>query len=107
MYVARRAFRNYNQMILPGSIVEPAGIKWFKTRLKDRVIIEVTPQNFSEWNEYFKQKFGVSLKELANAVTKGADGVTVVGPVVKQTVEPAAKPVKEPVKVTVKASVNT
>ena len=61
MYVARRAFRNYNQMILPGSIVEPGSVKWFKTRLKDRIIVEVNAHNFDEWNAYFKGKFGISL----------------------------------------------
>ena len=82
MYVARKAFRNYNQMILPGSVVEPASIKWFKTRLKDRVIIEVTPHNLAMWNEYFEQKFGVSLKKQDE----------------KQDKEPVKEPIKEPVK---------
>lgn len=63
MYVVRRAFRNNNQMILPGSVVEPGSIKWFKTRLKDRIIVEVNAQNFNQWNEYFKAKFGVTLEK--------------------------------------------
>ena len=61
MYVARRAFRNNNHIVLPGSIVEPGSIKWFKTRLKDRVIVEVNAHNFKQWSEYFKAKFGVTL----------------------------------------------
>ena len=62
MYVARRAFRNYGKMITPGSIIEPGAVKWFKTRLKDRQIIEVTSQSFKEWKEYFADKYDVELK---------------------------------------------
>ena len=67
MFVVRRSFRNYGLMMLPGSVVEPASIKWFKTRLKDRYIIEVTAHNFDMWKEYFKDKFGVELKAEAEA----------------------------------------
>lgn len=63
MYVARRAFRNYNQMVLPGSVVEPGSTKWFKTRLKDKTIVEINAHNFKQWAEYFKEKFGVTLKQ--------------------------------------------
>lgn len=63
MYVVRRAFRNNGQIMLPGSTVEPGSIKWFKTRLKDRIIVEVNAQNFKQWNEYFKEKFGVTLEK--------------------------------------------
>ncbi len=63
MYVAKRAFRNYNQMVLPGSVVEPESTKWFKTRLKDNTIIEINAHNFNQWAEYFKEKFGVTLKQ--------------------------------------------
>ena len=63
MYVVRRAFRNYNQMIIPGSIIEPGNIKWFKTRLKDRAIVEVNAHNFEQWFAYFKAKFGVELAD--------------------------------------------
>lgn len=62
MYVVRRPFRNAGQMVLPGSIVEPGNIKFFKARLRDRVIIEVSEHNFDDYNEYFKAKFGVPIK---------------------------------------------
>lgn len=62
MFVARRPFRNYNQMVLPGSIVEPGSTKWFKTRLKDGKIVEINAHNFDEWSKYFEAKFGVTLK---------------------------------------------
>lgn len=61
MYVVRRAFRNYNQMMVPGSIVEPGSIKRFKTRLRDHVIVEVSEQDFDKWNNYFLGKFGVPI----------------------------------------------
>lgn len=63
MFVVRRSFRNYNQMLLPGSIVDPASIKRFKTRLKDRYIIEVTAHNFNMWKAYFKNKYEVALTD--------------------------------------------
>lgn len=61
MYVVRRAFRNYGQMMVPGSIIEPGNVKWFKTRLKDRYIVEVTEQTFPQWQKYFAEKLHVSL----------------------------------------------
>lgn len=68
MYVVRRAFRNYNQMMVPGSAVEPGSIKRFKTRLRDRDIIEVSEQGFDSWNNYFLSKFGVPIGPIEEAV---------------------------------------
>lgn len=64
MYVVRRAFRNYNQMMVPGSEIEPGTVKLFKTRLRDRVIIEVNEHDFDKWNAYFIEKFGTPIKRL-------------------------------------------
>ena len=61
MYVVRRPFRNYGEVLTPGSIIEPGNIKRFKSRLSERVIVEVTAQTFDNWNEYFIEKFGVTL----------------------------------------------
>lgn len=61
MFVVRRSFRNGGCMLPVGSIVEPTGIKWFKTRLKDRYIVEVNAHNFNEWQMYFKDKLNVEL----------------------------------------------
>ena len=49
-------------MMTPGSIVEPGDIKWFKTRLRDRDVIEVHEQDLDKWEAYFNVKFGVSIK---------------------------------------------
>lgn len=62
MFVVRKVFRNYGNVVPVGSIVEPTGIKWFKTRLKDRYIVEVNAHNFEMWREYFKGKFNIELK---------------------------------------------
>ena len=97
MFVVRRAFRNHNKMITPGSIVEPGEIKWFKTRLRDRLIIEVTEQSLDKWEEYFKEKHKVSIKanlkekasklEVKPVVTKTTSGPTPVAAGTKTNVE--------------------
>lgn len=71
MYVVRRAFRNFNQMILPGSTVEPGSVKWFKTRLKDKYIVEVNAHNFDTWRAYFLEKYHVDIKPVEQAEYKG------------------------------------
>ena len=96
MYVVRRAFRNYGQMMTPGSVVEPGTVKRFKSRLNDGRIVEVSEQNFDKWDEYFKVRVGVSIQKpdeakpdeakpaatAATAVTKPATKPIVVTPVV-------------------------
>lgn len=61
MYVVRRTFRNFGQMMAPGSIVEPGAVKRFKSRLTEGHIIEVSEQDFDKWAEYFKVRLGVTL----------------------------------------------
>ena len=88
MYVVRRAFRNYGQMMAPGSIVEPGAVKRFKSRLNDGHIVEVSQQDFEKWQKYFKERIGVTIQL----------------PKVNQ--EPEKEPEKEPeaTKVTAKAA---
>ena len=62
MYVVRRAFRNYGQMMAPGSIVEPGTVKRFKSRLNDGHIVDVSQQDFEKWQKYFKERIGVEIK---------------------------------------------
>ena len=114
MYVVRRAFRNNNCMIAPGSIIEPGVVKHFKARLRDRYIIEVSGQSLDNWDEYFKIKHGVSIKEQlnkANQVTETAKTAKAVpaaetaktvvakGSTETATAANVAKPVVAPVKV--------
>ena len=74
MFVVRRAFRNNNKMLTPGSVVEPGDIKLFKTRLRDRRIIEVTEQSLDIWESYFNQKYNASIKaNLAEKADKSVD----------------------------------
>ena len=94
MFVVRRAFRNYNQMITPGSIVEPGDIKWFKTRLRDRCIVEVTEQDLDKWEDYFVGKFGVSIKENMNAEPVIQEEPVTEEPVTEEPVTEAAQAVK-------------
>ena len=62
MYVVRRAFRNYGQMMAPGSVVEPAAIKRFKSRLNDGHIVDVNEHDFDKWQKYFKERIGVEIQ---------------------------------------------
>lgn len=81
MLVVRRSFRNYGEMMLPGSVVEPGSIKWLKSRIKDRYIVEVTAHNFDYWSKYFIGKFGVQLQAI------GDEGITDTATDVKGVVE--------------------
>lgn len=62
MYVVRRAFRNYGQMMAPGSVVEPAAIKRFKSRVAEGRIVEVNEHNFDKWEEYFKVRMSTTIQ---------------------------------------------
>jgi len=91
MYVVRRTFRNYGQMMAPGSVVEPGTIKRFKSRLNDGHIVEVTEQTFDKWDKYFKQRIGVAIQK----PVKAAEPAKVV-----EHTAPPAKEVKKPKAVT-------
>ena len=86
MYVVRRAFRNFGEMITPGSIVEPGNIKRFKFRLSNGYIVKVSEQDFDKWREYFKVRFGVEI---------AATGGPVDTPNITSE-EPEKEPEKEP-----------
>lgn len=99
MYVVRRAFRNYGQMMIPGSVVEPGSVKRFKSRLNDGHIINIHENDIDKWDEYFKARFGVPI--VVPVVTDTTeDSVTAESTAVQKDVTvPSAKPV---VKVTLK-----
>lgn len=73
MYVVRRTFRNFGQMMAPGSIVEPGAVKRFKSRLADGHIVEVSEQDFDKWAEYFKVRFGVDIHATGGVVDSPVD----------------------------------
>lgn len=101
MYVVRRAFKSLGTCYEPGSVItEPGLIKRFKTRLAERVIIEVNEHNFDKYAEYFSARFGVNLdKEMLNAeapliATEESEVVeAVLEPVVVKAVPTVAKAV--------------
>lgn len=87
MYVVRRTFRNYGQMIAPGSIVEPAAIKRFKSRLNDGHIVDVREQDIEKWQKYFKERLGVEIKLPEQMLNKSNES--------KSTHEPVKAPEHE------------
>jgi len=48
-------------MMAPGSVVEPAAIKRFKSRLNDGHIVDVNELDFYKWQKYFKERIGVDI----------------------------------------------
>lgn len=62
MLVVRKAFSNNGVTLTAGSIIsEPAAIKRFNYRLRERIIIEVTEKTFKKYQGYFLTKFGVDI----------------------------------------------
>lgn len=103
MYVVKRAFRNYNQMMVPGSEIEPGTVKHLKSRLRDRVIIEVSEHDFDKWNKYFIEKYGTPITRIVREEVKAEEvkAEEVKAEEVKAE-EVKAKPKAKAVKVTVK-----
>lgn len=87
MFVVRRAFRNNGQMMAPGSVVEPAAIKRFRSRLAEGRIVEVNEQNFSKWEEYFRVRANTTIQlpceEQPEPVEQASEEQPKVVPVVK------------------------
>ena len=61
MYVVRRAFRNFGEVMLPGSVVEPSTIKRFKSRLNDHYIVHVSDKDRAQWDNYFRVRLGTEI----------------------------------------------
>ena len=95
MYVVRRPFRNFGKVLTPGTQVEPANIKRFKSRLGERDIIEVTEGTLDMWETYFVDKFGVSIKPEPEPEPEP-------GPEPEPEPEPKVTPI-QPAKVVIKA----
>ena len=103
MYVAKRAFRNYGQVIVPGSTVEPGTIKRFNTLVGERRIIEVNEHNFKEWQEYFKVRLNIDLPAIkADEEHVEEEHVEEEHVEAKEVIKEAVKPVTATVKATVK-----
>lgn len=63
MYVVTRTFRDSNGVFSVGSIVDPTEIKTFKSRLQQRHIVDVNELNVERWATFFKNRYGIDLKE--------------------------------------------
>lgn len=63
MYVVTRTFRDSNGVFSVGSIVGPTEVKTFKSRLQQRHIVDVNELNIERWATFFKNRYGIDLKE--------------------------------------------
>lgn len=63
MYVVTRTFRDSNGVFSVGSIVDPTEVKTFKSRLQQRHIVDVNELNVERWATFFKNRYGIDLRE--------------------------------------------
>lgn len=83
MYVVTRTFRDKNGVFPVGSIVEPAGVRTFKSRLQQKHIVKVDEHNITRWADFFRNRYGIELTDklsevvTAEAAYQAADGSTV------------------------------
>lgn len=63
MYVVTRTFRDSNGVFSVGSIVDPTEVKTFKSRLQQKHIVDVNELNVERWATFFKNRYGIDLKE--------------------------------------------
>jgi membrane protein involved in colicin uptake len=63
-YVVRRPFKTNGIMYEVGSVIpDPTLIRFFKTKLRDKKIVEVNGANFSKIAEYIKVRAGIDITE--------------------------------------------
>lgn len=70
MFVVRRSFRGPHGPLKAGSVVEPADMKDFRYRLQQKHVVEVNEQNFDKYQKFFKSKYNVTLKPIAEPVVE-------------------------------------
>lgn len=63
MYVVTRTFRDSNGVFSVGSIIEPTEVKTFKSRLQQKHIVDVNEQNIERWATFFKNRYGIDLRD--------------------------------------------
>ena len=63
MFVVTRTFRDANGVFEVGSIVDPTSVKTFRSRLQQRHIVDVDESSVAEWAEFFKNRYGIDLKD--------------------------------------------
>lgn len=77
MYVITRTFRDSNGVFSVGSIIEPTEVKTFKSRLQQKHIVDVNEQNIERWATFFKNRYGIDLRDtfaayIASAISEDA-----------------------------------
>ena len=72
MYVVTRTFRDSNGVFSVGSIIEPTEVKTFKSRLQQKHIVDVNEQNIERWATFFKNRYGIDLRDTFAAYIAGA-----------------------------------
>ena len=81
IYVTRRAFKSAGIYYAVGSVItDPTAVKMFKSKLKEKRILEVTDTNLAHFAEYLKVRMGVDFTPVWQAALE---------PVVEPVVEPA------------------
>lgn len=60
-YICRRAFRDMRGAVSTGSIIDPVDIKRFRYRLQEGHIVEVTEQNYPQYENLFRLRYGISI----------------------------------------------
>ena len=63
MFVVTCTFRDANGVFEVGSIVDPTSVKTFRSRLQQRHIVDVDESSVAEWAEFFKNRYGIDLKD--------------------------------------------
>lgn len=94
MYVVTRTFRDKNGVFPVGSIVEPTGVRTFKSRLQQKHIVKVDEHNITRWADFFRNRYGIELTDkLSEVVAAEAAYEAENGPVVdtEPIVEPEPK----------------
>ena len=68
MYVVTRTFRDKNGVFPVGSIVEPTGVRTFKSRLQQKHIVKVDEHNITRWADFFRNRYGIELTDKLSEV---------------------------------------
>lgn len=78
MFVVTRTFRDRNGVFSAGSIIEPAEIYSFKSRLQQRHIVDVSEQDIVQWGTYFLNRFGIDIREKLQEYINGTGANSVI-----------------------------
>lgn len=70
VYLVVRPFRDRIGMLLAGTVVRPDDLRWFKVRLRDKHIREVTEDNFEEIASYLQVRHKVVLEDYETLVAR-------------------------------------